>query len=395
MTIEWNPSQGPTLGVEWEVQLVDAGTRMLRQDAREVLAGLDGLGENGEHPKMKHELMQSTVEVVTGICGTVAEVIADLAVTIKDLQRAAQPHGIVIASSGAHAMSDWRDAKMAPSQRYAELLEQIQWPARRMQICATQVHVGLRDGERAAQIVNALATYIPHFLALTASSPYWSGSDTGLASARSVVFGALPNTGPPPLLNSWEHFEEFMGAQIRSGVIRSIKEIWWDIRPHPDYGTVEIRICDAVPTFREIGMLAALSQCLVQLLDSQLDRGYGLPSRPAWVVHNNKWRAIRYGLDATVITDENGATALLRDEVFELLRELEPVAWRLGCAEELAVADEVLQTGASYERQRAMRAYDGELGGVVDALITEFAEDRFVLPGGQEDLELDQQAGRP
>jgi carboxylate-amine ligase len=381
MTIDWNPSLGPTLGVEWEVQLIDAQTRMLRQEAGPVLAGLHGLQESGEHPKMRHELMQSTVEVVTGICGTVAEAKADLAMTMKELQRSAEPHGIVLAGAGTHPMSDWRDAKMAPSQRYSELIEQIQWPARRLQTFAVHVHVGLRDENRAMPVINALATYLPHFLGLTASSPFWSGHDTGLASSRSVVFGALPNTGPPPGLPDWKCFEEYMDTQLRAGTIRTIKEVWWDVRPHPDFGTVEIRIADAVPTFREIGMVAALAQCLVQLFDTQLDRGYQLPKRPPWVVRDNKWRAIRYGLDATVITDDSGATAPLRDEVYELLRDLEPVAWRLGCAEELAVASDVLECGASYERQRAAHADYGDLTSVVDALVTEFAEDRFVLRG--------------
>jgi carboxylate-amine ligase len=381
MAIEWTPSAGPTLGVEWEVQLIDAETRMLRQDAGVVLAGLRGLQESGEHPKMKHELMQSTVEVTTGICGTVTEAKADLAGTMKELQHTAEPHGIVLAGAGTHPMSDWRDAKMAPSQRYSELIEQIQWPARRLQTMSSQVHVGLRDADRAMPIINALAAYLPHLLGLTASSPFWSGHDTGLASSRSVLFDALPNTGPPPGLPDWKSFEEYMDTQLRAGSIRTIKEVWWDVRPHPDYGTVEIRIADAVPTFREIGMLAALAQCLVQLFDSQLDRGYQLPSRPSWVVRDNKWRATRYGLDAVVITDGTGATAPLRDEIYELLRDLEPVAWRLGCVEELAVASEVLECGASYERQRAAHASDGDLTSVVDALVTEFAEDRFVLRG--------------
>lgn len=381
MAIDWNPSAGPTLGVEWEVQLIDAQTRMLRQDAGVVLAGLHGLQESGEHPKMKHELMQSTVEVITGVCGTVAEAKADLAMTMKELQRAAEPHGIVLAAAGTHPMSDWRDAKMAPSQRYSELVEQLQWPARRLQTMATHVHVGLRDGDRAMPVINALAAYLPHLLGLTASSPFWSGHETGLASTRSVVFGALPNTGPPPGLPDWKSFEEYMDIQLRAETIRTIKEVWWDVRPHPDFGTVEIRIADAVPTFREVGMLTALVQCLVQLFDTQLDRGYQLPCRPPWVVKDNKWRATRYGLDAAVITDDLGATAPLRDEIYELLRDLEPIAWRLGCVEELAVASEVLEYGASYERQRAAHASDGDLRSVVDALVTEFAEDRFVLHG--------------
>ena len=381
MAIAWTPSSGPTLGIEWEVQLIDAQTRLLRQDAGVVLSGLRGLLESGEHPKMRHELMQSTVEVVTGICGTVAEAKADLAMTIKELQRTAEPHGIVLAGAGTHPLSDWRDAKMAPSQRYSELVEQIQWPARRLQTMATHVHVGLRDADRAMPIVNALATYLPHLLGLTASSPYWSGIDTGLASCRSVVFGALPNTGPPPGLPDWKTFEDYMDTQLRAGTIRTIKEVWWDVRPHPDFGTIETRIADAVPTFREVGMLAAVVQCLVQLFDTQLDRGYQLPRRSSWVIRDNKWRATRYGLDAVVITDDSGATAPLRDEVYELLRDLEPVAWRLGCVEELAVASEVLEYGASSERQRAAHAAEADLTSVVDALVTEFAEDRFVLRG--------------
>jgi len=381
VAIAWTPSSGPTLGIEWEVQLIDAQTRLLRQDAGLVLAGLRGLQESGEHPKMRHELMQSTIEVVTGICGTVAEAKADLAMTIKELQRTAEPHGIVLAGAGTHPLSDWRDAKMAPSQRYSELVEQLQWPARRLQTMATHVHVGLRDADRAMPIVNALATYLPHLLGLTASSPYWSGIDTGLSSCRSVVFGSLPNTGPPPGLTDWKSFEDYMDTQLRAGTIRTIKEVWWDVRPHPDFGTIETRIADAVPTFREVGMLAAVVQCLVQLFDTQLDRGYQLPRRSSWVIRDNKWRATRYGLDAVVITDDSGATAPLRDEVFELLRDLEPVAWRLGCVEELAVASEVLEYGASSERQRAAHAADADLTSVVDALVTEFAEDRFVLRG--------------
>ena len=381
MAISWNPSRGATIGVEWELQLVDTSTRMLRQDARDVLAALPGLTEEGEHPKIRHELMQSTVEVVTGICSTVSEIKDDLSATISQLERITGRRGTMLACAGTHPVSDWRDAKMAPIQRYAELVEQMQWLARRIQTFGVHVHVGIRDGSKAIPIVNALAAYLPHFLALTASSPYWNGQDTGLASSRAIVFGGLPTSGPPQPLTDWTEFEEYMDTLLRAGTIRSIKEVWWDIRPHPDFGTVEIRMFDGVPTLREIGMTAALSQSLVQLMDTQLDRGYTLPTPPAWVVRDNKWRATRYGLDAIVITDDSGSTAPLRDELYELMRELQPVADRLGCGPELGVVTEVLDSGASYERQRAIVASGGGLGDVVDALVTEFAEDRFVVPG--------------
>ena len=381
MAITWNPSRGPTLGIEWELQLIDAQTRMLRQDADMVLAALPGLDASGEHPQIRHELMQSTVEIVTGICSTVSEAKADLGKAIGELQRIADDRGILLACAGTHPISDWRDAKMAPIARYAELVEQMQWLARRIQTFGVHVHVGLRDGHKAIPVVNALATYLPHFLALTASSPFWSGQDTGLASTRAIIFGDLPTAGPPHRLSNWGDFEEYMGTLMRARTIRSIKEVWWDIRPHPDLGTVEIRMFDGLPTAREVGMVAALSQSLVQLFDAQLDRGYQLPSPSSWVVRDNKWRATRYGLDATVITDESGTTAPLRDEVYELIRELEPAADRLGCLEELQVASEVLEYGASYERQRAVLTRAGEMTDVIDALVTEFAEDRFVIPG--------------
>jgi glutamate---cysteine ligase / carboxylate-amine ligase len=230
-------------------------------------------------------------------------------------------------------------------------------------------------------VVHALAVYLPHILGLSASSPYWCAEDTGLASSRSIVWGTLPNAGPPLALPDWKSFEDYMESQLRSGSIHTIKEVWWDVRPHPDFGTIEVRIADAVPTLREVGMVAAIVQCLVHLFDTQLDRGYQLPSRPPWVIADNKWRATRYGLDATVVTSETGRTAPLRDEVYELVRDLEPVAWRLGCAEELAVASEVLEYGAPYERQRAVHSAESDLTSVVDALVTEFAEDKFVLYG--------------
>ena len=381
MAISWNPSRGPTLGIEWELQLIDAQSRLLRQDADEVLAALPGLDASGEHPQIRHELMQSTVEIVTGVCSTVSEAKADLGKTIEELQCIAEDRSILLACAGTHPVSDWRDAKMAPIARYAELVEQMQWLARRIQTFGVHVHVGLRDGSKAIPVVNALAAYLPHFLALTASSPFWNGQDTGLASTRAIIFGDLPTAGPPHRLSGWGEFEDYMDTLLRARTIRSIKEVWWDIRPHPDLGTIEIRMFDGLPTAREVGMVAALSQSLVQLFDAQIDRGYRLPSPSSWVVRDNKWRATRYGLDATVITDESGTTAPLRDELYELVRELEPVADRLGCLEELRVASEVLEYGASYERQRAVLAHVGEMTDVIDALVTEFAEDRFVIPG--------------
>lgn len=379
MAIAFNPSRGATLGVEWELQLIDAESRRLRQDAREVLAALPALSE-GKFSKVRHELMESTVEVVTDPGFTVGEVTADLTATVAQMRQAVRPLGITLACTGSHAISDWRDAVMAPVQRYAELIEEMQWLARRIQTFGVHVHVGVTAQDRAIPIINALSAYLPHFLALTASSPFWNGHDTGLASSRSIVFGSLPTAGPPHSLGDWAEFEGYMATLLRAGTIRSIKEVWWDIRPHPDFGTVEIRMFDGIPTLREVGMVTALCQSLVTLFEQQIDRGYALPRPATWVVRDNKWRATRYGLDAIIITDDLGRTAPLRDVLYELSSELEPVADRLGCTEELKTVGEVLEHGAPYERQRAIRAEGGSLEDVVAATIKEFDENRFVGP---------------
>ncbi|CAL9533176.1 Putative glutamate--cysteine ligase 2 [Nocardiopsis dassonvillei] len=371
MGTAFQSSARATLGVEWELQLVDRRTRRLRQEAQKLLAELPELSSAAEVPPLRHELMQSQVEVVTGICETVEEAKNDLARNVSRMRQVLAPWGTTLTCSGTHPIDDWRDQEFSPGARYRELVDQMQWIARRILTCGVHVHVGVRHQDKAIPIVNALARYLPHFLALSASSPFWAGHDTGLASARSVVFGALPTSGPPPNLPNWSAFEEYLETLLRAGTIASIKEVWWDIRPHPDFGTIEIRMFDGIPTLREVGMAAALSQSLVELFDHQLDRGYRLPSPPSWLVRDNKWRATRYGLDARVITDERGTTVPIRDDLYELVRELKPVATRLGCAEDLDQISEILDKGASYERQRAVIAEGGTLDDVVDMLAAE------------------------
>ena len=371
MGTAFKSSERATIGVEWELQLVDRRNRHLRQEAQKLLSELPELSSAAAVPPLRHELMQSQVEVVTGICETVEQAKDDLARNVSRMRQVLAPWGTTLTCSGTHPIDDWRDQDFSPGTRYRELVEQMQWVARRILTCGVHVHVGVRHQDKAIPIVNALARYLPHFLALSASSPFWAGHDTGLASARSVIFGALPTSGPPPNLPNWSAFEEYLETLLRAGTIASIKEVWWDIRPHPDFGTIEIRMFDGIPTLREVGMAAALSQSLVELFDYQLDRGYRLPSPPSWLVRDNKWRATRYGLDARVITDGRGTTVPIRDDLYELVRELRPVATRLGCAEDLDLISEILDKGASYERQRAVIAEGGTLDDVVDMLAAE------------------------
>ncbi|GAA1686367.1 glutamate--cysteine ligase [Fodinicola feengrottensis] len=374
MRIEFSSSPRASLGVEWELELVDLDTRELRSGASEILTEIRPEGA-AEHPKAKHELLESTVEVITGVCTTVAEARADLAETVEQVRQAAAKRNLGVMCSGTHPFTDWATQDISPHTRYQRLIESMQWLARRLQIFGVHVHVGVRAPEKAIPIVNALTQYIPHFLALSASSPYWQGKDTGLASARSKVFEGLPTAGLPYQLSGWDQFEAYMETLISTQTIQTIREVWWDIRPHPNFGTVELRICDGLATFDEIVGIAALAQCLVERFDRELDRGYTLPLPKRWVVEENKWRAARYGLDAEIIADDKGTVVPLKQAISDLLEDLTPVARRLDCVAELSTVDRILKVGASYQRQREVAAKNnGDLTKVVDALMAEMRD---------------------
>jgi carboxylate-amine ligase len=370
--IPFASSPTSSLGIEWEIQLVDRASRELVSAASPILAALsEKLGDEAA-AKAKHELFESTIEVVTGVCSTVEEATADLAGTVALVRDLADARGVGLMCAGTHPTSRYADQRISPLPRYAALVERLRWLAERLLIFGVHVHVGVRSPAKAVPVVNALSAYIPHFLALSGSSPYWLGQDTGLASTRSTIFEILPTAGLPYPLEDWAAFERLMETFITAGAIETIREIWWDIRPHPDFGTVELRICDGLPTVREVGAVAALTQCLVERMDSQLDRGYTLPAPPRWLVAENKWRAIRHGLDAEIIVDERGTTRPVRDDIADLVEDLLPVARRLSCARDLVRVLTILETGASCERQRAAaRAGGGALDGVVDTLLEE------------------------
>jgi carboxylate-amine ligase len=375
MRIDFTSSQRTSLGVEWELELVDLDTRQLASESNAILAEISPEGD-GEHPKAKHELLQSCVEVITGICQTVAEAKADLAETVAEVATAAKERNVGLMCTGTHPISDWADQQITDNERYLALIDRNQWMARQLQIFGVHVHCGIRAPEKAIPIVNALLGYLPHFLALSASSPYWIGSDTGLASYRSKIFEALPTAGLPYQLSGWDQFERYMEALLSSHAIESIREVWWDIRPHPGFGTVELRICDGLPSLTEIGCVAALSQCLVERFDRQLDNGYTLPQPLPWLVRENKWRAARYGLEAEIVIDNSGNVRPVKEAISDLVEDLLPIARRLDCAAELETIPKLFERGASYQRQRAVAAANGgDLIPVVDSLLAEMRDD--------------------
>ena len=371
MRVPFTGSPRPTIGVEWELALVDRSTLDLRNDADRLFEAVEGQC-GGETPHVHKELLKNTVELVTGICDTVPQAIEDLSGSLQLVRSAADPLGIDLFSAGTHPFAQWNEQQLTEGDRYLELISRTQWWGRQMLIWGVHVHVGISSEHKVFPILNALLLHYPHLLALSCSSPIWAGQDTGYASNRAMMFQQLPTAGLPFQFNHWSEYESFIGDQMATGIIDHINEVRWDIRPSPHLGTIEIRVCDGVPTVRELEAIVALIQCLVVDLDRRLVDGETLPSLQPWHVQENKWRAARYGLEAEVIVGADNSERLVTDDLEELLNRLEPVARELGCARELAQVADIPRRGGSYQRQRAVAdAAGGDLRAVVASLVQE------------------------
>ncbi|CEA08833.1 Carboxylate-amine ligase YbdK [Arthrobacter saudimassiliensis] len=370
MEIEFARSAQSTLGVEWELALVDRADGGLVSVADEVLAQLcadAGLEPGSEHPQVKQELLENTVELVTGVCTTVAEAKADLARSMAAVRRVTDPMGVELFCAGTHPFAAPRSQPVTDKERYAKLIDRTQWWGQQMLIYGVHVHVGLDSRDKALPVLDGLVNYFPHFQALSASSPFWGGEDTGYASQRALMFQQLPTAGLPFQFRTWSEYEGYVQDMFTTGVIDAISEIRWDIRPVPGLGTIEMRVCDGLATLEEVGAVAALTQCLVDEFSTILDNGGSIPTMPPWHVQENKWRAARYGLDAIIILDAAGNEKLVTDHLLEdVLPRLAPVADKLGCPQELADVARIIERGAGYQRQRrAAEENGGDLRAVV------------------------------
>ncbi|QHC66860.1 glutamate--cysteine ligase [Rathayibacter sp. VKM Ac-2759] len=374
MEISFATSARSTLGIEWEVAIVDRETGDLANVADVVLEALRG--EDGEpHPQITGELLRNTVELVSGVHRTVRDGVADLQDQLRQVREITDPMGLDLVCSGTHPFAQWYDQTVTDKERYHRLIDRTQWWGRNMMIWGIHVHVGIEDRDKVLPILNSLLDYYPHLQALSASSPFWGGVDTGYASNRALMFQQLPTAGLPPQFGAWANYEEYVDDMMRTGVIDDHTEVRWDIRPSPQWGTLEMRACDGLSSAEEIGAVAALIQCLVEHLSSRLDAGEDLPTMQPWYVRENKWRAARYGLDAEIILDAAGAERLVTDDIRDLLQTLAPVAERLDCVKELADVELILVAGASYQRQlRTAAAHDGDLTAVVRALAGELRD---------------------
>jgi carboxylate-amine ligase len=374
MEIEYGTSARSTIGLEWEIACVDHTSGELTAAAPEVLRQL---GDGGDgFPQVTHELLTNTVEMVSGPHSLVKDAVADLDTMLAKTRAITDGLGVDLMCAGTHPFSQWFQQEITPnSDRYETLIDRTQWWGRQLMIWGVHMHIGIEDREKAMPILNGLLTYYPHFQALSASSPYWVGEDTGYASNRAMMFQQLPTAGLPPQLGGWANFEQVVDDLAHVGIIDSYADLRWDVRPSPKWGTVELRFCDGLPTLTEIAALGALAQCIVEDLSTKLDNGQPLEQLQPWFVRENKWRAARYGMDAIIIQNAAGDEAHVRDDTIALVERLAPVAERLGCSAELAGIHSILDAGASYQRQRAVAvANGGSLKAVVGSLVSELRD---------------------
>ncbi len=370
--IEFRASPEATLGVEWELALVDPVTRDLVNAADPLFELIAARGLSRARQVHK-ELLRNTVELVTGICRTTGEAMDDLGATLDQVRGVTAELGIELYGAGTHPFAEWSGQQLTEGGRYAELIERTQWWGRQMLIWGVHVHVGIDHRDKVLPILSSLLNYYPHLLALSASSPMWAGQETGYASNRAMMFQQLPTAGLPFQFGEWAEFESFVRDQKKTGIIDHLNEIRWDVRPSPHLGTIEVRICDGVSNRSELAALVALTHCLVVDLNRRLTAGEELPTMPPWLVQENKWRAARYGLDAIIIQSADCDEQLVTDDLAALLVRLEPVAADLGCVAELASVSEMLARGASYQRQRAVHRAAGNLQAVVDSVVAELS----------------------
>ncbi|SES16800.1 glutamate--cysteine ligase [Corynebacterium cystitidis] len=364
-------SPEPTLGVEWEICLIDPDTRDLVPFAVEVIEEVEQRNP-GLH--LEREFLQNTIELVTPVCHTVPEAVAYLDNTLGKIREVTDERGLRLWASGGHPFSDFREQPVSAKMTYAEIINRTQYWGQQMLLWGIHVHVGVRHEDRVWPIINALMTKYAHLLALSASSPGWDGLDTGYASNRTMLYQQLPTAGMPYEFGSWAEWVQFMTDQRTSGVINHTGSMHFDIRPAAKWGTIEVRISDATSNLRELAAIVALTHCLVVYYDSLIDDGVDLPVLQPWHNTENKWRGARYGLEALVITSRDTDERWVTEELVELVDDLAPVAERLGCVEELRLVLEILERGAGYQRQRRIHDVTGDWRAVVDATCDEMEQ---------------------
>ena len=355
-----------TLGIEEEFQIVDPHTRELRSHVVEILEeGVMLLGE-----QIKPEMIQSMVEVGTGICHNIEEARVDITNLRSVISSLARKNGLVIIAASTHPISRWQDQKIFEDERYELLVQELQTVARSLLIFGLHVHVGVPDKDRQIHIMNAARYFLPHVLALTTSSPFWMAHNTGLKSYRCEIFKQFPRTDIPDHFDSYASFQRYIDLLIRTGCIDNGKKIWWDVRPHPFFPTLEFRVCDIPTRVDDTIAIAALFQAIVAKLTILIEKNLGFRLYRRLLIQENKWRAVRYGLDGNMIDFGKQKEVPTRDLIHELLDFVDDVVDPLGSRKEIEHIHTIMQRGTSADEQlEVYNSSNHDLNAVVDQLI--------------------------
>src|SRR5947209_2140114 len=357
-----------TIGIEEEYQTIDPITRDLRShiDSEIIAKGKMLLKE-----AVKAEMHQSVVEVGTGVCDDIKSAAKEVKALRSQIVNLAKQNGLRLAASGTHPFADWRKQDIYPDERYYTIVQDLKMVARANLIFGLHVHIGVEDRESQIQLMNASRYFVPHILALSTSSPFWQGMDTGLKSYRGKVFDKFPRTNIPDYFPSWGEYETFVNLLVQTNCIDNAKKIWWDLRPHPHFTTLEFRICDIPMRAEETIAIAALIQATVAKLYKlhAVNTGFRLYRRA--LIMENKWRALRYGLEGKLIDFGKSIEVPLRDLLYEYLHFIEDVVDELGSREEINYVDKMLEMGSGADRQLRVFKETGHLVKVVDHIISE------------------------
>jgi glutamate---cysteine ligase / carboxylate-amine ligase len=356
------------IGIEEEYQTIDAETRDLRSHihAEIVQKGKTLLAE-----RVKPEMHQSVIEIGTGVCRNIKDAKEEIISIRREIVKLARRHGLRVAAGGTHPFAKWSQQEIYPDERYRTIVEDMKMVARANLIFGLHVHIGVEDRETAIQIMNGARYFLPHLLALSTNSPFWQGMETGLRSYRCKVFDKFPRTNIPDLYSSWAEFEQYVNLLIKTNCIDDAKKIWWDIRPHPHFPTLEFRICDIPMRVEETIAIAALCQAIIAKLYRLHRQNLSFRHYSRALIMENKWRAARYGLDGKLIDFGKQREVPVRDLIREILEFVGEEVGELGSGEEMSYIAKILDEGSGADRQLKVFAETGDLNKVVDFMIEE------------------------
>jgi glutamate---cysteine ligase / carboxylate-amine ligase len=363
-----------SIGIEEEYQTIDPTTRDLRSH---IQAEIIQKGKTLLAERVKPEMHQSVIEIGTGVCRNIKEAKEEIRSIRQQIIGLARQNGLRLAAAGTHPFAQWRDQEIYPDDRYRMIVEDMKMVARANLIFGLHVHIGIEDRETAIQIMNAARYFLPHILALSTNSPFWQGMDTGLRSYRCKVFDKFPRTNIPDLYSSWSEFDNYVNLLIKTNCMDNAKKIWWDIRPHPHFPTLEFRICDIPMRVDETIAIAALCQAIVAKLYRLHEQNLSFRHYSRALIMENKWRAARYGLGGKLIDFGKQAEVPARDLIYEILDFVGDVVPELGSQEEIAYIPRILDEGSGADRQLRIFAETGDLNKVVDYVIEETEQGLF------------------